>query len=263
LALPPPPPHPASARVSNNPEASGTIVDSHRLTPGWFRRPMAHAIAVRTKASINKPLRRGNRGETGGSGRKRGALTEAAVVVTLTVTFVAELPGVNGLGETVQVASDGAPEQVKLMLWLNPPSPATLKVYVADCPGATAAEVEEPEAAASVKSWPVPLSATLCGLPGPSSEMLRVPVRVPPAAGLKVTEMVQLAPALTVLPQVLVWEKSPLAVMLERVSEALPVLVSATVCAPLLVPTNCPEKVSEEEDKLTPGPIPVPVKVTV
>ena len=48
--------------------------------------------------------------------------------MTLTVTFVAELPGVTGLGETVQVASEGAPAQVKLTLWLNPPAPPTLKV---------------------------------------------------------------------------------------------------------------------------------------
>jgi hypothetical protein len=67
--------------------------------------------------------------------------------------------------------------------------------------------------------------------------MLSVPVLVPAAVGLKVTAMVQLAPALTLLPQVLVWEKSPLAVMLEMVSETLPVLVSATVCALLLFPT--------------------------
>jgi hypothetical protein len=79
----------------------------------------------------------------------------------VTVTLVAELPAVTGLGETVQVASEGAPVQVKLTLWLNPFSPPTLKVYVADCPGATVAEVEEPEAAATVKSWPVPLSATV------------------------------------------------------------------------------------------------------
>jgi hypothetical protein len=59
--------------------------------------------------------------------------------------------------------------------------------------------------------------------------MLRVPVLVPPASGLKVTEIVQLAPTLTVVPQVLVWEKSPLAVMLEMVSEALPVLVRVRV----------------------------------
>jgi len=66
--------------------------------------------------------------------------------------------------------------------------------------------------------------------------MLRVPVLVPADTGLKVTEIVQLAPALTVVPQVLVWEKSPLVVMLETVSEALPVLVRVTVCAVLLVP---------------------------
>jgi len=113
----PPPPHPAaSARVSNNPEASGTIVDRHRLTPGRFRRPMAHAINARTKASISRPLRPGDRGGAGGSGRERGALSEGAVVVTLTVIFVAELPGVSVLGETVQVASEGAPVQVKFTL---------------------------------------------------------------------------------------------------------------------------------------------------
>jgi hypothetical protein len=93
--------------------------------------------------------------------------------------------------------------------------------------------------------------------------MLMLPVLVPPAVGLKLAAMEQLAPALTLVPQLLVWKKSPLAVMPEMVSEALPVLVSATVCAPLLVPTNCPVKVSEEGDKPTTGPVPVPVKLTV
>jgi hypothetical protein len=88
---------------------------------------MAHAINARTKASVNRPLRLGERRGTGGSGRVRAALTEAAVVVTVTVTFVAELPAVTGVG-TVQVASEGAPVQVRLTLWLNPLSPATLKV---------------------------------------------------------------------------------------------------------------------------------------
>lgn len=53
-------------------------------------------------------------------------LTDGAVVVTVTLTFVAELPAVTG--EAVQVASEGAPVQVKLTLWLNPSSPVTLKV---------------------------------------------------------------------------------------------------------------------------------------
>jgi hypothetical protein len=51
------------------------------------------------------------------------------------------------------------------------------------------------------------------------------------------TAKVKLAPALTVVPHVLVWEKSPLAVILEMVSETLPVLVSVTVCALVLFPT--------------------------
>jgi hypothetical protein len=89
---------------------------------------MAHAIATRTEARINRPLRPGKRGGTGGRGRERGAPTEGAVVVTLTVIFVAEPPAVTGLGETVQVASERAPVQAKLTLWLNPPSPPTLKV---------------------------------------------------------------------------------------------------------------------------------------
>lgn len=89
---------------------------------------MAHAIAPRTKVSINRPLRLGNAGRTGGSGRDRGALTEAAVVVTLTVALVAALPTVAGFGETVQVASEGAPAQVKVTVPDNPPSPPILKV---------------------------------------------------------------------------------------------------------------------------------------
>jgi hypothetical protein len=68
--------------------------------------------------------------------------------------------------------------------------------------------------------------------------IVKVPVRVPVAVGVKVTLIVQLAPALTVLPQVLVWEKSPLAVMLETVSEAFPVLVSVTFWGRPVVPTN-------------------------
>jgi hypothetical protein len=92
--------------------------------------------------------------------------------------------------------------------------------------------------------------------------MLRVPRLVPAPGGLKDTEMAQLAPALTVLPQVLVWEKSPVVVMPKIVSEELPVLVSVTVWALLLIPTISGGKVSKEEDRLTWAPIPVPLKVT-
>jgi hypothetical protein len=98
------------------------------LTSGWFRRVMTPAIAPRTKASINKSLRTGDMGGTGLRGWERGTPTEAAVVVTLTVTFVAELPAVTGFGETVQTASEGAPVQVKVTVPDNPPWPPTLNV---------------------------------------------------------------------------------------------------------------------------------------
>jgi hypothetical protein len=126
------------------------------------------------------------------------------------------------------------------------------------------AEVDDPEGGANEKSCPVPLSATLWGLPAALSEMLNVPVLVPPAVGLKVTEMEQLAPALTLAPQVLVWEKSPLAVMPEMVNEELPAFVNVTDCAVLLLPDAWAANVREEGDKVTAGPegVPVPLKLT-
>ena len=51
---------------------------------------------------------------------------------------------------------------------------------------------------------PVPEKLTVCGLPLALSVMLTAAVRLPLAAGVKVTLIVQLAPAATELPQVLV-----------------------------------------------------------
>ena len=82
---------------------------------------MAPAAAARTKVSINNPMKPEDIGGTGESGRERGAPMEAAVVVTVTVTLVAELPAVSGFGETAQVASEGAPVQVKVTVPDIPP----------------------------------------------------------------------------------------------------------------------------------------------
>ena len=57
---------------------------------------------------------------------------------------------------------------------------------------------------------------------------VRVPFLVPATVGLNVTLMVQEAPATTLDPQVLVWEKSPLVLIPETVSLVLPVLVRVT-----------------------------------
>jgi len=51
---------------------------------------------------------------------------------------------------------------------------------------------------------PVPVRLTVCGLPAALSEMLTDAVRVPVAVGVNVTLIVQLPPAATELPQVLV-----------------------------------------------------------
>ena len=49
---------------------------------------------------------------------------------------------------------------------------------------------------------PIPLRVTFCGLPAALSLMLSAAVRVPLAVGLKVTLMLQLAPAANEPPQV-------------------------------------------------------------
>ena len=86
---------------------------------------------------------------------------------------------------------------------------------------------------------PVPVSDTFCGLLEAESVSVSVPVRVPAPVGVKVTLMVQLTPAARLLPQLLLWEKSPLAVMELMLMELAVSLVAVTVCGALLVPTFC------------------------
>ena len=74
---------------------------------------------------------------------------------------------------------------------------------------------------------PVRLTVWVAGLA--LSAMVTAPVLVPVAVGLKVTLRVQLAPAATLAPQVLVWEKLPLTVMLVIVRVAFPVLLRVTL----------------------------------
>ena len=89
----------------------------------------------------------------------------------------------------------------------------------------------------TVAAVAVPVRLMVWGLLGALSVIVTVPVRVPAAVGLKVTLMVQLPPAATEPPQVLVWAKSPVAPMLVIVKAVLPVLVRVEVRAALVVPT--------------------------
>ena len=76
---------------------------------------------------------------------------------------------------------------------------------------------------------PVPERLTVCGLPLALSVMLTEAVRLPLAAGVKVTLIVQLLPPATELPHVLLCAKSlalvPVRARLVMLKAALPVLL--------------------------------------
>ena len=87
------------------------------------------------------------------------------------------------------------------------------------------------------------MSETVC-LPV-ARVMVRVPVLVPEAVGLKVTVTVQDLPAAMEEPQVVESEKSPLKVMPLIAMEAELLLLTVTVCGELATPIAVVPKVSE------------------
>ena len=119
---------------------------------------------------------------------------------------------------------------------------------------------------------PVPLSVTLCGLPAALSLIVTLAPRLPLADGVKVTLIVQLAPAASVLGlmgQVLVCAKSPAfvpaTVMLVIVRAAVPLFVSVTDLAALVVPTFWAPKLRLVGFSVTAGAetVPVPESATL
>ena len=110
---------------------------------------------------------------------------------------------------------------------------------------------------------PVPAKVTSCGLPPPVSEIDTFAVREPNTIGLKVTVIEQLAPAATLVPQVLVWEKSlafvPVTVIDFTVMACTLVLVSVTLCGVLVEPTLTFPKLRLDDESCTNVPVPVRV----
>ena len=123
----------------------------------------------------------------------------------------------------------------------NPPAAVSEIVSVADPPAELI--VKELDVGDSATVVPVPVRDTVCGEPEALSVRVRLPMRVPPAVGANVTDMVQLAPAATLDPQVLDSAKSPVEAIDVTLSAAAPLLVSVTVCAALVVPVFCAAKV--------------------
>ncbi len=66
------------------------------------------------------------------------------------------------------------------------------------------AVVWDPCAAVTLKSVPAPERATVCGLPVALSVIVTIADRAPTAVGVKVTMIVQFAPAATLVPQAFV-----------------------------------------------------------
>ena len=89
---------------------------------------------------------------------------------------------------------------------------------------------------------PVPESGTVCGLPVALPEIVIDAARLPLAAGVNLTLIVQLPFAATEVPQLFVWAKSaefvPRTAMLVMVRGPFPELLMVTVWAALVAPTD-------------------------
>lgn len=114
---------------------------------------------------------------------------------------------------------------------------------------------------------PEPIRLTVCGLPEALSAIVTEAVRPPMAVGAKVTVMLQLPPAGTEPPQLLDSLKSPafgpVTVMLVMVKAAVPVLLMVTGWAALVIPRVWLVKVRLVEVRLTLGPLPMPIRLTL
>ena len=113
------------------------------------------------------------------------------------------------------------------------------------------------------------MSATVCGEPEALSAIETLALKLAIEVGVKVTEMVQLEPAASAVPQVLVCVKLvapvPVKVMPVMVSGALPVLLSCEVCTALVMPLiEVKLSVAGVTEAIGAGTgVPVPVSETV
>jgi hypothetical protein len=111
---------------------------------------------------------------------------------------------------------------------------------------------------------PFPVRLTVVGLLLALLVTVSVPVRVPPAVGVNETVTVQ-EPLTAMLPQLLVWLKSPVTETPETVAAVVPELVIVTVCVAEVEPTTVPAKDNPAGEALSTGPgaVPEPERLTV
>jgi hypothetical protein len=114
---------------------------------------------------------------------------------------------------------------------------------------------------------PVPVRLIFCGLPLALSVMATEADRLPDEPGVNITAIVQLFPAATEAPQVVVSAKSPgltpVTAIPEMFNEAFPVFVRVTDCAALVVARFWALKARLVAVRLAVGLAPVPVRLTI
>jgi hypothetical protein len=243
----------ASSRV---PAKRAVLVRILLMGEPW-KRDIANAI--RSNAARQPSNRKLRRGEPPGNGVCRGSEAAPAVSVTVTVAAAPETVGVTAVGAIAQVASCGAPVQLSVTDWEKPPTEVSVAWRFVEPLLITTCGAES----VNEKSWPVPWRLITCGLLAALSVIVMAALRAPPAVGVNVMLTLQIAAAASDAPQLLVWPKSPplapLTAMLVIGSATLPVFVSVTDCAALVVPTACPLNVTLDEESETDAPCPIPV----
>jgi hypothetical protein len=141
---------------------------------------------------------------------------------------------------------------------------------VAEVPTSVLGNVSVLEVNVACGAVPVPVRAAVCGEPVALSTTDIEALRLPAEAGVNVTVMVQLAPAASEVPQLLLSPKLlelvPMTEMLVMVSAAVPAFDSVIGKAVAAVPIKVPGKASGFGVRAACGVgavVPVPVRVTV
>jgi hypothetical protein len=183
---------------------------------------------------------------------------------------------------TVQVAPDASVDP-QVLVWVKSPGfvpPIKIDVIV-NVPGPTfprvtfwLALVVPTNCEAKVRLAgltetivPVPVIATLRGLPGALSVMVRLALRAAATWGWNVILTVHEADAANVVPQVFVEIANsealvPVIAMLLMVRVVVPLFLTVTVCVAEVAKSRVTGKATEVGDSVTAGPRPVPVSDT-
>ena len=142
------------------------------------------------------------------------------------------------------------------MVTVTPPPLDTVAV----CGALVVPTATEPKSSSvgEIRIGPDPLPERLTVCVPAASLMVSIPVAVPIVLGVKETLMVQKAPTARLV-QLLVWLKGAAVDTLDTFIGPVPVLVSVTLLAALVVPTICDEKPRLVGETVAAGAVPVPV----